>query len=128
MRSRPRDPFGPPAAQPFTPFNPGFDGSRRDYGARADGATFVHDGITQRRIRTDPFRWPRGYYYSARRVGEVLPQALILRNYALRGWELRRFGLAAPGEGRGWQRVGDDALLIEMATGTIEAVVPQAYY
>jgi Ni/Co efflux regulator RcnB len=128
VRPRNRDPFGPPAAQPFTPYNPGFDGARRDYGARADGPSFIHDGETRQRVRTDPFRWPRGYYFAQRQVGETLPQALIMRNYALRGWELRRFGLAAADPGRQWLRVGDDALLVDLTSRRIEAVVAQAYY
>jgi Ni/Co efflux regulator RcnB len=128
VRPRSRDPFGPPAAQPILPYNPGFDGARRDYGARADGPDFIHQGQTRRRVRTDPFRWPRGHYFTARRVGDLLPEALIMRTYALREWERRRFGLAPPGDGRQWFRVGDDALLIDLITRRIEDQAVQAYY
>ena len=69
---------------------------------------------------------PQGWYYRRWSYGEVLPPVFWGRQYWLTGYW--NFGLIDPPYGYVWVRYGDDALLIDVASGQILSVEYGVFY
>src|SRR5437762_2552617 len=69
---------------------------------------------------------PQGWYYRRWSYGEVLPPVFWGRQYWLTGYW--NFGLIDPPYGYVWVRYGDDALLVDVASGQILSVEYGVFY
>jgi Ni/Co efflux regulator RcnB len=78
------------------------------------------------RFRGGYYRAPRGYHYRRWSYGEHLPSTYFIRAYWITNYY--DYGLGYPPEGCVWIRYGNDAILIDEATGEILEVVYGQFY
>lgn len=86
--------------------------------------SYVVDG---RRFASQPgpaWQAPRAYHQRAWSRGQRLPteyRRVVVRDY-------HRYHLPRPARGQQWVRVGNDVLLVSIASGVIGAVIAGAFY
>lgn len=80
----------------------------------------------ERRYQAGRYQAPRNYRAHAWRKGDRLPNGYYASRYSIR--EYNRYGLYAPPRGYQWTRVGNDAVLVAVASGLVGAVVSQLFY
>lgn len=112
---------GPPKYRPGTR-PPNLDRHRRDVNPQ----TYRHNYRTDKRYRSRPYIRPRGWYSHRWIYGDILPTIFWTRNYWITDFWL--FGLPIPPRGYVWVRYGDDALLVQIASGIILQVIYGVYY
>ena len=81
------------------------------------------------RYRADAYRYPAqysGWSRHAWRRGEWLPSAFISPYYFID--DFYDYDLWQPDYGFQWIRVGQDAILVNLASGQVVDVVPGVYY
>jgi Ni/Co efflux regulator RcnB len=113
-----------PAAHPAEP-HPGPSGYQRPaapqgWDARPktfDRATYQHNFQAARSYRVGPYQRPSGWVNRHWGYGDRLPRAYWAPQYLLADYWL--FGLEVPPVDYEWVRVGNDALLINIATGEV---------
>ena len=82
-----------------------------------DRATYQHNFQAARSYRVGPYHRPAGWVTRHWGYGDRLPRAYWAPQYLLAEYWL--FGLEVPPVDYEWVRVGDDALLINTATGEV---------
>jgi len=79
-----------------------------------------------RRYHWGPYRYPHGWYYRRWVYGAILPSIFWGRDYWINSyWD---YGLMDPPYGYVWVRYGDDAILVNVATGVVLRVVYGIFY
>lgn len=96
------------------------------YGRNFDYRPFQRNYRADARFRWEPYRRPPGFYYRRWVFGEVFPRAFWARDYWLTDYY--RFGLLNPPYGYVWVRYGEDAVLVNVYTGTILRVAYGVFY
>jgi len=82
---------------------------------------FYHRGNWVVRVHGPAFHYPHGWHYRTWRVGMILPPLFIASEYYYDDYA--PLGLQAPPPGYRWVRYGDDLLLVNLRTGSVEDVV-----
>ena len=82
---------------------------------------FYHRGNWFVRVHGPAFRYPHGWSHRTWRVGMVLPALFLAPDYYYDDYA--PLGLQAPPPGYRWVRYGDDLLLVNLRTGSVEDVV-----
>ena len=82
---------------------------------------FYHRGNWVVRVHGPAFHYPQGWHYRVWRVGMVLPPLFLASDYYYDDYG--PLGLQAPPPGYRWVRYGDDLLLVNLRTGSVEDVV-----
>jgi Ni/Co efflux regulator RcnB len=82
---------------------------------------FYHRGNWFVRVHGPAFHYPHGWSYRTWRVGMVLPALFLASDYYYDDYA--PLGLQAPPPGYRWVRYGDDLLLVNLRTGSVEDVV-----
>jgi Ni/Co efflux regulator RcnB len=90
----------------------------------APGHQFTYHGRPFNRVHLAPFIYPNGWAYRRWAVGAVLPPLFLAPAYYYTDWAT--LGLEAPQPGFQWVRYGPDLLLVNVATGAVVDVVPDA--
>jgi Ni/Co efflux regulator RcnB len=80
----------------------------------------------RRKFRHGVYHRPHGWYYRRWTYGQILPFAFFARDYWLNDWWI--YDLPAPPYGYEWVRYGDDAILVDIRTGTILQVIYGVFY
>ncbi|MDR3511894.1 MAG: RcnB family protein [Caulobacteraceae bacterium] len=106
----------------------GYDGSAQhdEHGNAGDRRGFGNDFRSSRRFHPGPYHRPQGWYQHSWRHGEILPPLFWGEDYWLMDYWM--FSLSPPPYGYVWVRYGDDALLIDRATGEIVEVIYGVFY
>ena len=107
----------------WSDYRPGHRPPKWDYHHRHfDPGVYQHNWYAEHRYHWHPYVWPNGWHHYRRWVyGEYLPRIFWVRDYWL--FKYWRFGLFDPPYGYVWVRYGNDALLVNVETGRILAVV-----
>ena len=100
-----------------------FGGPRHDFSGFRDYHRNFH---ASRHFHASFYRRPAGWYSHRWTFGEFLPAAFWARDYWLIDFEA--YDLPPPPYGAVWVRVGDDALLIDEASGEIITVEYAVFY
>ena len=97
------------------------DGGNRGQWRGRDGGRWSgqRSGFAERRFNDGGYRYPRGWYPRQWGYGEFLPYGWYGQDYWL---DFGAYDLQQPPYGAEWVRVGNDALLIDMATGQVLSV------
>ena len=82
---------------------------------------FYHRGNWVVRVHGPAFRYPHGWHYRVWRIGMVLPPLFLAPDYYYEDYA--PLGLQPPPPGYRWVRYGDDLLLVNLRTGSVEDVV-----
>ena len=90
----------------------------------APGRQFTYHGRPFNRVHLAPFVYPNGWAYRRWAVGAVLPPLFLAPAYYYTDWAT--LGLEAPQPGFQWVRYGPDLLLVNVTTGAVVDVVPDA--
>jgi hypothetical protein len=90
------------------------------------GGQFTYHGHPFNRVHMVPFVYPAGYAYRRWEVGGVLPPLFLVPAYYYADWA--SLGLAPPPPGAQWVRYGPDLLLVDIASGQVLEVIPDAFY
>jgi Nickel/cobalt transporter regulator len=90
----------------------------------APGHQFTYHGRPFNRVHLAPFIYPNGWAYRRWAVGAVLPPLFLAPAYYYTDWAT--LGLEAPQPGFQWVRYGPDLLLVNVTTGAVVDVVPDA--
>lgn len=88
------------------------------------GPTYTYRGRAFARIPVAPYRFPEGTHPLHYFVGALLPLDMINAFYVIVDPE--DYGLATPGWGYTWVRVGVDLVLVD-TDGLIAEIVPGAF-
>jgi Ni/Co efflux regulator RcnB len=88
---------------------------------QAQGDRFFHRGHSFARIEGPAYQFPRGYGYRRWEIGALLPAIFYEPAEYYGGWA--PLGLQSPPPGYQWVRYGQDLMLVNIDTGTIEDVV-----
>ena len=81
---------------------------------------------TRRHRWTGPYVRPAGWYYRRWSLGAFLPALFFAQQYWISNYAL--FALDPPPPGTVWVRYGNDALLVDRATGEIIQIVHGIFY
>jgi hypothetical protein len=128
QRAAPNVAAPPHAMAPHQQFAPGpgrvvgAPGPGRVVGA--PGHQFTYHGRPFNRVHLAPFVYPNGWAYRRWAVGAVLPPLFLAPAYYYTDWAT--LGLEAPQPGFQWVRYGPDLLLVNVTTGAVVDVVPDA--
>jgi Ni/Co efflux regulator RcnB len=90
----------------------------------APGHQFTYHGRPFNRVHLAPFVYPNGWAYRRWAVGAILPPLFLAPAYYYTDWAT--LGLEAPQPGFQWVRYGPDLLLVNVTTGAVVDVVPDA--
>jgi Ni/Co efflux regulator RcnB len=82
-----------------------------------DRATYQHNFQAARSYKIGPYHRPGGWVTRRWGYGDHLPRAYFASPYLLADYWL--FGLEVPPVDYEWVRVGNDALLVQLATGEV---------
>jgi len=82
-----------------------------------DRAAYQHNYQAARSFRVGPYHRPPGFVARHWGYGQILPRAYWAAPYILADYWL--FALEVPPGGCEWVRVGNDALLVNVATGEV---------
>jgi Ni/Co efflux regulator RcnB len=85
--------------------------------AAPDRAAYQHNFQAARVYHVGPYRRPPGWVDRRWGYGQILPRAFWAPQYILADYWL--FGLEIPPAGYEWVRVGNDAMLVNIANGEI---------
>lgn len=85
--------------------------------AMVDRRAYNHNYQAARSFKIGPYRPPVGWTQRHWRFGEILPRSYWAPPYILSDYWL--FGLEVPPMGFEWVRDGEDAILVNMASGEI---------
>lgn len=79
----------------------------------------------QKRFHAGRYQAPRGYQHRSWRYGDRLPSGYYTSRYAIRDYG--RYGLYTPPRGYQWTRVGNDAVLVAIASGIVGAAIAELF-
>lgn len=85
-----------------------------------DRGAYQHNYQAARSYSVGPYHPPRGWAPRQWSYGQILPRAFWAQQYILGDYWL--FALEVPPAGCEWVRCGNDALLVDIATGSIVQV------
>jgi len=114
---------GPARPGPARPAARGNGGPRHDFSNFRD---FHRNFTAARRFHAPQYRRPAGWYQHRWVFGEFLPPAFWVRDYWIANYIA--YALSPPPYGAVWVRVGDDALLIDQASGEVITVDYGVFY
>jgi Nickel/cobalt transporter regulator len=87
---------------------------------------FMFRGHPFNPFHAEPFIYPHGWAYRRWAVGAILPPLFLAPTYYYSNYAA--LGLPPPEPGFQWVRYGSDLLLVNVATGQVAEVVPNAFY
>lgn len=104
--------------------------ANRDDGRRSDRFDGRHDngrhqGWAKKRYHAGRYMAPRNYSYRQYQVGSRLPMGYYGSSYYV---NYSPYGLAQPPRGYRWNRVGNDAYLVNTTNGIIRDVMYSLFY
>jgi Ni/Co efflux regulator RcnB len=124
-------PGGPPSAlgvRPQGPVTPGYGygGSQMNRQRSFDRQAYQRNTTAVRHYHNGAYVAPPGWTYRRWAYGQTLPAMFWAQNYWLASWAA--FGLMQPPSGYQWVRYGNDAILVDTATGQILQVQYGIFY
>lgn len=86
---------------------------------------FSYRGHEFAAVRSQEFRYPRGWQYRAWSAGQTLPNLFLGQPY---NFDYQTIGLPPPPRGERWVRFGPDALLVNIRSRRIVDVIHNVFY